>query len=63
MDGSIVRAHQHSAGAAADTNEVIGKSRGGNSTKIHLTVDSGGLPIYFESIIEIAKGNELLVGK
>ncbi|ENM5768549.1 IS5 family transposase, partial [Vibrio mimicus] len=24
------------------------KSRGGNSTKIHLVVDSGGLPIYFE---------------
>jgi transposase len=48
VDGSIVRAHQHGTGAASDKNEAIGKSRGGNSTKIHLTVDSGGLPIYFE---------------
>jgi len=47
-DGSIVKAHQHSAGAATQDNECIGKSRGGNSTKIHLVVDSGGLPIYFE---------------
>ncbi|TMS93325.1 hypothetical protein CWB58_09315 [Pseudoalteromonas sp. S201] len=30
------------------SNRDIGKSRGGNSTKNHLTVDSGGLPIYFE---------------
>ena len=48
IDGSIVRAHQHSAVAATLSNESIGKSRGGNSTKIHLAVDSGGLPIYFE---------------
>ena len=47
-DGSIVKAHQHSTGAATSDNECIGKSRGGNSTKIHLAVDSGGLPIYFE---------------
>jgi transposase len=48
IDGSIVRAHQHSTGAATDNHESIGKSRGGNSTKIHLAVDSGGLPVYFE---------------
>ncbi len=30
------------------SNESIGKSRGGNPTQIHLAVDSGGLPIYFE---------------
>lgn len=47
-DGSIVKAHQHSSGAATTDNKCIGKSRGGNSTKIHLVVDSGGLPIYFE---------------
>ena len=47
-DGSVVRAHQHSTGAATTDSECIGKSRGGNSTKIHLAVDSGGLPIYFE---------------
>lgn len=47
-DGSIVKAHQHSTGAVTPDSECIGKSRGGNSTKIHLVVDSGGLPIYFE---------------
>ncbi|MBY7868490.1 hypothetical protein KW409_16365 [Vibrio fluvialis] len=47
-DGSIVKAHQHSAGTATPNSECIGKSRGGNSTKIYLVVDSGGLPIHFE---------------
>ncbi|ENM3854536.1 IS5 family transposase [Vibrio cholerae] len=48
IDGSIVKAHQDSSGAASRSDEAIGKSRGGNSTKIHLAVDSGGLPVYFE---------------
>ena len=48
IDGSIVKAHQHSAGAASNQNEAIGKSRGGNTTKIHLSVDSYGLPVMFE---------------
>ena len=43
IDGSIVRAHQHSTGAASQEPQGIGKSRGGNTTKIHLVVDSGGL--------------------
>ena len=30
IDGSIVKAHQHSSGAASDENQAIGKSRGGN---------------------------------
>ena len=49
IDGSIVKAHQDSSGAASGADEAIGKSRGGNSTKIHLAVDSGGLPVYFEN--------------
>ena len=44
----INKAHQHSTGAATSDTECIGKSRGGNTTKIHLVVDSGGLPVYFE---------------
>ena len=48
MDGSYVRAHQHSAGAATDSSEAIGKSRGGNTTKIHLSVDACGFPVAFE---------------
>ncbi len=46
IDGSIVKAHQHSAGAASEECEAIGKSRGGNSTKIHLAVGSYGLPVH-----------------
>ena len=47
IDGSIVKAHQHSA-AASEENQAIGKSRGGNTTKIHMAVDAHGLPIDFE---------------
>ena len=38
---------QHSARAATQGNEAIGKSRGGNTTKIHLAVDAYGLPVEF----------------
>lgn len=48
IDGSIIRAHQHSTGASSAENEAIGKSRGGNTTKIHMAVDAYGLPIEFE---------------
>ncbi|BCA96751.1 hypothetical protein TUM19329_31120 [Legionella antarctica] len=33
IDGSIVKAHQHSAGAASEENQAIGKSRGGQYNK------------------------------
>jgi len=48
IDGSIVKAHQHSAGAASDEEQAIGKSVAGNTTKIHMAVDGFGLPIEFE---------------
>ena len=44
IDGSHIRAHQHSAGIA---NQAISKSVGGNSSKIHLIVDAHGNPIDF----------------
>jgi len=47
IDGSYVKAHQHSAGAASEQPQAIGLSRGGNTSKIHLAVDSYGLPIEF----------------
>ena len=40
IDGSYVKAHPHSAGAAGQESQAIGKSRAGNTTKIHLGVDS-----------------------
>jgi transposase len=51
IDGTIVKAHQHSGGAAKLSDESdhgIGKSVAGNTTKIHLVVDSSGNPIDFE---------------
>ena len=48
VDGSIVKAHQHSTGAASDGDEGIGKSVAGNTTKIHMAVDACGYPIDFE---------------
>lgn len=47
IDGSIVKAHQHSAGAASANDEAIGKSVAGNTTKIHMAVDACGFPIDF----------------
>lgn len=47
IDGTYVKAHQHSAGAAETEPQAIGQSRAGNTTKIHLAVDSYGLPIEF----------------
>lgn len=48
IDGSIVKAHQHSTGAASESDEAIGKSVAGNTTKIHMATDAHGLPIHFE---------------
>jgi len=47
IDGSIVKAHQHSSGAAHEQDAAIGKSVAGHTTKIHMAVDACGLPIHF----------------
>lgn len=47
IDGSIVKAHQHSSGAAYGQEAAIGKSVAGNTSKIHMAVDACGLPIHF----------------
>lgn len=48
IDDSYAKAHQHSAGAVGNGEEGIGKSRAGNTSKIHLAVDGHGLPIDFD---------------
>ncbi len=48
IDGRYVKAYQHSAGAAGKEPRALGKSRAGNTTKIHLVVDSYGLLVEFE---------------
>ena len=48
LDATIVRAHQHSAGAKkSGEDQAIGRSRGGLTTKIHALVDALGNPVAF----------------
>jgi hypothetical protein len=47
IDGSYVKTHHHSAGAAGGYNENIGKSRADNTSKVHLAVNAYGLPEVF----------------
>lgn len=49
VDGTVVRAHQHTAGARASgqDEEALGRSRGGFSTKFHVQVEGGGRPLAF----------------
>lgn len=47
VDGTVVRAHQHAAGAKRSTPqaEALGRSRGGFSTKVHIRAERGGKPL------------------
>ena len=47
-DGSYVRCHQHASGARRGEDRAIGRSRGGATTKIHLSCDAGGYPLDFK---------------
>ena len=47
IDGRSVKAHQHNAGAAGGYDENIGKSRAGDTSKVHLAVNAYGLPEAF----------------
>ncbi|SDP38399.1 Transposase [Actinopolyspora xinjiangensis] len=45
VDSTVVRAHQHAAGAKGGHPQALGRSRGGLSTTIHLAVDGRGRPL------------------
>lgn len=48
VDGTVVRAHQHAAGAVGgQADEALGRSRGGFSTKIHVRAEGAGRPMAF----------------
>lgn len=51
VDGTVVRAHQHAAGAphrkGGQEQQALGRSRGGFSTKLHLRAEGGGKPLTF----------------
>ena len=45
MDTSVVRVHQHGACIAGNSEQHMGRSRGGLTIKIHAVVDTNGLPV------------------
>jgi hypothetical protein len=45
IDTSIVRVHQHGGCAGGGETRLIGRSRGGLTTKIHACVDTNGMPV------------------
>jgi transposase len=48
VDSTIIRAHQHAAGAKKGAeDQALGRSRGGLSTKIHMVVRGLGCPVRF----------------
>lgn len=62
MDGSVIRAHQHAAGAqGGQEKQALGRSKGGFSSKIHVKVDSFGLPLCF--ILTPGQDNEIKIAK
>jgi hypothetical protein len=44
IDSTSIRAHQRSATMKRSTDNCLGRSRGGFTTKIHVAVDAQGLP-------------------
>ena len=49
VDGTVIRAHQHAAGAAGSDaeSEALGRSHGGFSTKVHVRAEGQGKPMTF----------------
>ena len=49
VDGTVIRAHQHAAGAAGSdaASEALGRSHGGFSTKVHVRAEGQGKPMTF----------------
>jgi transposase len=61
IDTSIVRVHQHGACIAGNCEQLMGRSRGGLTTKIHAVVDAGGLPVRLALTTGEAHDNRLVL--
>jgi transposase len=59
IDTSIVRVHQHAACIAANGEQLMGRSRGGLTTKIHAVVDTYGMPVRLSLTTGEAHDNRL----
>jgi len=61
IDTSVVRVHQHGACIAANSEQLMGRSRGGLTTKIHAVVDTSGLPVRIALTTGEAHDNRLVL--
>jgi hypothetical protein len=61
IDTSIVRVHQHGGCAGGGETRLMGRSRGGLTTKIHACVDTNGLPVRLELTTGEAHDNRLVI--
>ena len=63
VDGTIVRAHQHAAGAHTKNAEAeaLGRSQGGFSTKVHIRAEGGGKLMTL--VLTLANGTKLWPSK
>jgi len=61
IDMFIVRVHQHGACIAGNSEQLMGRSRGGLTTKIHAVVDTSGLPVRLALTTGEAHDNRLVV--
>jgi transposase len=60
IDTSIVRVHQHGGCAGGGETRLMGRSRGGLTTKIHACVDTNGMPVRLELTTGEALDNRLV---
>lgn len=68
IDGSVIRAHRHAAGArGGQGKQGLGRSCGGFSSKIHAKVDAFGMPLGFVitagQVSDITQAEALLDGE
>src|SRR3954465_203472 len=61
IDTSIVRVHQHGACIAGNSEQLMGRSRGGLTTKIHAVVGTSGLPVRLALTTGEAHDNRLVL--
>jgi transposase len=59
IDISVVRVHQHGACMADNNRQDMGRSRGGLTSKIHVVVDTNGMPIHLALMPGEAHDNRL----
>lgn len=65
VDGTYIKAHQHaSGGVEVLSTKSIGRSKGGNTTKVHMLTDAHGNPVHFEitagNIHDVSVGGKLI---